>query len=291
MKNLIRFVLSGLLLLSFVTAVLSQETGQIGRELSRIVLKEGNYIIGTIISETSDAVTVETANMGVITVKRSEIRAIEKIDTSKMKAGKYWFPTPNSTRYLFGPTGRNLEKGEGYFQNIDIFFNSAHYGITDWLSIGAGLEAISTFSGNPVFMIIPKVGFEITEKFSVGGGVFYVNAASIASGASGGIAYGVATYGSRESNASLGAGWFFGGGEIGSEPVITISGMHRISRRLALVSENWIIPAGDSYFLLTYGLRFMGERMSVDWAFINSKDIIKEFPLGFPFWVSFNVNL
>lgn len=276
-------------------AVFSQETTQQPGQTHVVYLKDGSTVHGKMVSENDTEIKLQTSNMGEVIIKKSEITKTEILQDEKFKKGKYWFPNPNSTRYLFGPTGRNMKKGSGYYQNIDIFFNSLHYGFTDWFSIGAGFEAISTFSGHPVFMIMPKVGFNITDKFSAGGGIFYINANLASEGDelldanfSGGLAYGVVTYGTEDLNGSLGAGWAFSGeGDFSNEPIITVSGMGRVSRRIAIVTENWFVSKG---FLLTYGVRFLSERMSFDWALINNDEIMKTFPIGLPFWLSANFN-
>jgi len=99
--------------------------------------------------------------------------------------------------------------------------------------------------------------------------------------------YGVATTGNRESNFSLGVGWGYVGGTLTDRPVVTVGGQHRLSRRIALISENWFLPFDDSNgSVVSYGLRFIGEKIAVDLAFANSlEDAI--FPgvplLGFTF--------
>lgn len=97
---------------------------------------------------------------------------------------------------------------------------------------------------------------------------------------------------------SAGIGW--GTLKTGSEeaefqksPLITISGTARIARKLAFVSENWFIPYTSDgnkkyYPLFSYGLRFFGESLSVDFAFINNKDIVEVLFIGVPY-VSFSV--
>ncbi len=200
-----------------------------------------------------------------------------------------WYSDPSTERYLISQTGRNIPQGTGYYQNVLVFFNSAHYGVTDWFSLGLGFEAISTFSGNPILLVLPKLGFELSENISVGAGVHYLNASVLASEAQGGIAYGVFTYDFNRSNISLGAGWAFLQDELSSQPSLTISGMTRLSQRIGLVSENWVFLSDDDvYALFTYGIRFIGENTSFDLAFINSKDIAKTFPVGFPAWASFS---
>ncbi len=47
--------------------------------------------------------------------------------------------------------------------------------------------------------------------------------------------------------------------------------MTRIARKSALVTENWIIPFDEEYYgLYSYGIRFFGEKLSIDLVFINS---------------------
>jgi hypothetical protein len=54
----------------------------------------------------------------------------------------------------------------------------------------------------------------------------------------------------------------------------------RMSRRIGFISENYLVVGEDP--AISYGLRFMGERMTFDLAFVNvlGEDII--FP-GIPF--------
>ena len=69
------------------------------------------------------------------------------------------------------------------------------------------------------------------------------------------------------------------GSKWSEKPVITLSGMTRVSGRIALITENWFIPGLFGIFLR---IRFMGEKISIDIGLINSKDIIKIFPIGIP---------
>jgi hypothetical protein len=49
-----------------------------------------------------------------------------------------------------------------------------------------------------------------------------------------------------------------------------IGGQGRITRRVSMISENWFIPVdGGTEGLLSYGLRFLGEGLTVDLAFIT----------------------
>jgi hypothetical protein len=100
------------------------------------------------------------------------------------------------------------------------------------------------------------------------------------------VAYGSATYGTKEHNVTLNAGW----GAVKQQdpnssyawrgarrPMFTISAMTRISNRVMLVTENWLFTLREYDFqtetysmrnrgILTGGLRFMGEKNSFDFG-------------------------
>lgn len=79
-----------------------------------------------------------------------------------------------------------------------------------------------------------------------------------------------------------GLSWGFINGQFSQIPVITISGMTRISRRTALITENWFIPNNGLFGIYSYGIRFFGEKLSVDLAFLNNKDIARSLFIGIP---------
>jgi len=256
-----------------------------------VTLKDGSEIHGELVSKTSDQIVIKTAAMGEVSLSVEDINKIEETSQSDYKKGKYWFPNPSYSKYHWGSTGKNLKKGDGYYQNVLVIFNSAHYGITDWFSIGAGFEAISTFSGEPLFFVMPKFGYEFFKNFSVGVSYLYGNQ-SVAIKEEGfagiGIIFGTVTYGNSNFNGSVGLGWAHSAENLTSDPVITVSGMARVARRLAIVTENYMIPADPYYYIFSYGLRILGERSSFDISFLNSKDIASVFPVGLPIWISYS---
>ncbi len=256
-----------------------------------IKLVDGNEFYGKIIKRRKTDFDFETKTMGIVTIQNSKIKKMQIVEEGKMSGGKYWFPNPNNTRYFFAPSAFNLKEGEAYYQNVYILSNSANYGVTNNFSIGGGI--IIPFA----IYITPKVNFKITEKLYVGtGGIFGVIPGPEVIG----IAYAIATYGTNEHNVTLGTGYGFYDSEFANRPIITLNGMTRISRKVALVTENWSIPftrteyddmnwqnppvlkkVYDTYF--SYGLRIMGEKITIDIAFVNSKDIFEIMPIGVPY--------
>ncbi|WP_242927699.1 hypothetical protein [Pontibacter vulgaris] len=249
-----------------------------------IETKDGSVIQGRFMGQTEAGIKLMTESAGEVLIPNNQIRSAKVLDEAKFRKGVYWFENPNSSRYLFGPSAFSLRKGEAYYQNTYLVLNSFSYGVTNNFTIGGGFELISTFTGNPIVFLTPKYSFPITEKLRAGAGVFYANAIGTSDNFSGlGIGYGLVTYGNTDDNATVGLGYGFVDEEFSSQPVITISGMKRVSRKVGLVTENWIVPADGSYGIFSYGMRFMGEKITVDLAFLNNADIASEIPIGVPY--------
>ncbi|HNZ85615.1 MAG TPA: hypothetical protein PKN90_04720, partial [Paludibacteraceae bacterium] len=64
-----------------------------------------------------------------------------------------------------------LKKGEGYYQNTMLLLNSFNVGITDYFSIGGGIEFLSTFitlsevTLTPLSILHPKLVFPLPIIF------------------------------------------------------------------------------------------------------------------------------
>ena len=92
------------------------------------------------------------------------------------------------------------------------------------------------------------------------------------SGGTGGIGYGVGTFGDGDASATIGLGYGFAGGDIQSKPVAMVGGEARVSRRIALVTENYLLPTTDNRLVYSFGIRFMGEKITTDLAIFNTSD-------------------
>jgi hypothetical protein len=255
-----------------------------------IELEDNSELVGTYIGKDSTFVILKTSSLPKIEIPFIKIISIKIVDQENIKEGVYWFPNPNATRYLFGPSAYTLKKGEGYYQNTLLILNSVNFGVSDNFTIGGGLELISTFGAkDPIFFITPKVGFEIKENFHAGGGVLYARIPDVDGGL--GILYGIATYGSMDKNITGGLGWGFIEGDFSKRPIITVSGTSRFYRKFAFVTENWFAPIGNDFNyrgVISYGVRFFGSKIAVDLAFVNNKEIAEAIVIGIPF-VSFAV--
>ena len=290
MKNLIQTLL--LAIIVFATSNVFCQKTNISEpvdtnKIYKIELKDGSVFIGNIMQQDSINLVLKNSSIPKIEILVSKIKSIDEVDKSNFKNDSYWYPNPHATRYFYGPSAIGLKKGEGYYQNTYLVLNSFNVGISDNISIGGGLELISTFAAkDPIFFITPKVSYKVAEKFHAGCGILYARFTS--DFGSLGTVFATGTYGTTDNNITGSLGWGFVDSEFSQEPIITLSGMKRISKRAALVTENWLIPSGEYYGLLSYGVRFFGEKIAVDLAFINNRDIAEEIIIGIPY-VSFTV--
>lgn len=240
-----------------------------------ITMRDGSSLIGRIVVVGADSVEFVTG-IGRMPIAIKDIREITETDAGSMHGGQYWFPNPNTTRLFFAPTGQMLKKGEGYFSDYQLFFPGVAFGITDHISMGGGVSILPVGIDEQFYYLTPKVGFSAGERVHLAAGALVVGWG----GEMGGVGYGVATLGDGDASATFGLGYGFAGGEIYNKPVAMVGGEKRVSRRIALVTENYLLPDLEGNLLYSFGLRFMGERLTVDLALFN---VTNSEIIGIPF--------
>ncbi len=224
-----------------------------------ITLEDGSALFGKITAVGESDIKFKT-DMGEITIAINKIKKIVEISSSSIKDGEYWFPNPNRSRLMFGPTARSLNKGEGYFYDVWVFFPGLAYGITDNFMISGGVSIIPEVD-NQLFYLIPKVSFNAGKDLDIG---ISLNAFRLW-GKTLFIGLGNLTYGTDDHSVTGGLGMAFNEDNVADQPVWTIGGEYRLSRRVALVGESWFIPTkGNDGLFGIGGFRFFGEKMAVD---------------------------
>ena len=229
-----------------------------------VTLRDGSSLVGRIVVVGADSVEFATG-IGRVQLAMRDIREITETEATRMHDGRYWFPNPNTTRLFFAPTGQMLKRGEGYFADYQLFFPGVAFGLTDNISIGGGVSILPVGVDEQIFYITPKVGFSVGERVHLAAGALVASTG----GGTGGVGYGVGTLGDGDGSVTLGLGYGFAGGEIESKPVAMLGGEKRLSRRIALVTENYLLPISDDNIVYSFGLRFMGERLTTDLAIFN----------------------
>ncbi|HJP58530.1 MAG TPA: hypothetical protein VJ865_00970 [Gemmatimonadaceae bacterium] len=236
-----------------------------------LTLVDGSKIFGRVESVSADSVTFLT-QAGRLQLAIAQIKDVRTVSATDSNAREDWFPNPNATRLFFAPTGQMLKQGEGYFSDYEVFFPGIAYGVTDNLTIGGGFSLFPAGLEDQVYYFTPKVGISVNDRVHVATGLLLVGTP----GGTGGIYYGVATFGDGNGSVTVGGGYGFAGGKIESKPVGMIGGERRIAKRLGIVTENYLLPVSDNNFLYSLGLRFIGENITTDLALANvsGSDII-----------------
>lgn len=191
---------------------LSQETGsQIGSRVA-VVLTNGNEYIGIIKSDDGRELFLQTDNVGPLYINKSDIRAIKTIDSPKdIVAGEFRDNGPFTTRYCFTTNALGINKGENYTM-LNLYGPEVHFALTDKFSMGV----MTTWFGSPLVLAtkysIPtkneKVNFSLGNLLATSG---YIQSFR----GFGDLLFGNVTLGNRQSNVTIGGGYFFfqGGGK------------------------------------------------------------------------------
>jgi len=258
-------------------------------QMYRVETTDGNVLVGTRISANEKEVTLKTKQLGEVTVKRSEIKKMEKLDAGRFRDEEYWFKNPQSTRYFFGTNAIGLPAGEGYYQNTWVFLNNVNYGLSNSFSIGAGMIPTFLFGADSVpVWVLPKVSISTpNENIHLAGGAIAGTVLGAEDSGTAGLLYSVATIGSRDHNATVGIGYGVVNGTLSDTPAITVSGMTRIGRTTYLLTENYFFPSVDEANVISFGVRWAPENFAVDFGLFRPVSLDTEI-IGFP-WLGVTI--
>ena len=247
------------------------ETFLLGR-IYRVETRQGTAFNGTLVSMSLTSLEFDANELGHITLDRAQIRTADLVGARQPTAQAGYYDIGNGNRLFFAPTGRGLRKGEATLQDAELYLVGLNYGITNSLSMGGYMSVFPGVSlGQQFLMLTPKLSYPISDKLHMGFGLLYIRVPTgdIFGGGSGGsataagIGYGTLTYGSADDNFTVGLGYGFVEGEIGSTPTIQVGGQKRISRRISLISENYLIADNQAGMGGLYGLKFNWRRTNL----------------------------
>ncbi len=245
-----------------------------------ITLNDGSTLVGRITKIIHNEIKFQS-DLGEMTISIDKIMEIKEVEDESFREGKYWFPNPNRTRLYIAPTGRMLNKGQGYIYDTWLFLVGAAYGLTDNITISGGISIFPGLSLNEQLIIVsPKIGINSDGpiEFAVGGMFITV---PVDDPVTVGIINAMGTIGSDDKSLTLGLGYGYADGKLGDKPAVILGGEWRFTRKISFVSENWMLP-GVNDAIISYGLRFFGEKFSADIAFANILDEDAVFP-GIPY--------
>ena len=238
--------------------IVAAVTGQ----TQEVTLVGGSRHLGRVVT-TDDPVRFELLSGDVLEIARERITCLRPV-SGTLQGDAFWHDDPNDTRLFFGPTGRALPRGQGYFSVVEVVMPFLSFGITDRLTFSAGTPLIFTSEGPALAWLAPKLEVVRTDAFrgSVGVLAFFVRDAG-----SGGVLYAVGTFGRTTDRAvTAGIGWGYTGEDgIYEAPALMLGGETRVGPNTKLMTENYLFP-DEGFGILAAGPRFFGERLSADLA-------------------------
>lgn len=215
-------------------------------------------------------------------------RSTSRVKRSNNTYGSHYFSTSSAIP---------LRKGDGFYKNTMVSFNTVAYGLTEHLSVTGALDLVSLIrarTGGPVYSGRVQVSGSASELFHLGASVTYLNTripvgADVPEGAAAppGFFTGLAmvTYGSADNQLTLAAGWTHDGRRAGRRPVVNAGGAVRVFANVLFVTEHWIFMDPARNFLVhAFGARIIGNDLAIDVGLVHDKEYTKKVTaVGLPF--------
>jgi len=230
-------------------------------------LRDGSVLYGRVVEETPERIVLVTVNGVRLELPRAQVESM-RVSAGRAVEGAFWAEDPNSTRLFFTSTARPLKKGDGYVSSFMLFLPLVAYGVTDRFTIAGGTPILPEAFGR-MWYFAPKYTVAQRERsaFAVGA-LGFVLPEDLVDNGSVGIMYGAGTWGTRDRAITAGAGWGYvwtsGTSGVANDPVIMLGGETRVSRRVKLITENWMFTSGETDGFVSGGVRFIGDRLSAD---------------------------
>ena len=243
-------------------------------------IKDGTNRSGRLDSTTTLYYFINNPAIGVDRISKNSVAKIKEIKLNK----DGYFANPHYSRYFFGPSALPQTKGEFYWNNVLLEYNTIQYGVSDNFSVGVGGFLFNSLSGNVIMLPNAKYSIKLSDKshIALGGLMAIVHIKSSTSLNSAALPFVVYTYGNSEANLSVGAGWAHEN-EQGWAPKPTgfIAGMKRLSRNWVLQGEAFMFNNATNNSIYFTTLRYIRPTSSWDFGAMsfNFEDLKLSLPV------------
>ena len=226
----------------------------------RLLLQNGGMFEGEVLEIDESTFLINTMDLGKMRITKTDISSITYISADEV--GQMTFSNrkgdinPQPTRYYFAPSGLQLKKGEGYYQNAWLIYNQVSYGVSDHFTVGMSMTPFGT--GGTV-----KLGTKLSDKVSVSaGGIALV---PFTGDSPVGIGFANITFGDERKNLSISSGLGFSddGDNI---TLLNVSAMLEMSSNMWIISENYHIVE-DELTIISMGVRRASRTRDILWDY------------------------
>ncbi|MEM6783429.1 MAG: hypothetical protein AAF624_06805 [Bacteroidota bacterium] len=236
-------------------------------ERQRVVLTDGNVMVGVVLDERDDAVVLRSEDGLETTIPRSRIREVGPL----LERGLSQYD-PTRTRLFFSPTARTLPRGAGRISGYYLI-PSVAYGFTDRLDVSYGtLIPLVVNALNVKYQVVRRERVQV----ALGVGTLFTLGGSINGSASDfinslGTLYGLVTIGSEANALTLGLYSGFATNledtEFAPGVVILVGYERQFTDWFKLLAENYVgVTEVNAALASLVGARFGSRRFTVDVA-------------------------
>ena len=240
---------------------MNMATAQESETLMRIEKHDGTEFVGVILEDNEREVLIEVEDLGKLYIPKHTIKSMSFVSKEQFQNGKYIGEERFATRYFITTNGLPIKKGEHYAM-FSWYGPEIHFAASDHLSVGA----MSSWLGAPLIGSV-KYSFKLADGVHAGVGVLAGTLGWFNIRANGALGYGALTLGNRNVNLTFSGGYAHinpGDGYGGSgAPLLSVSGMAKVSRRFAIVADSFIYPGekeSGSFALIMPGFRYSGNK-------------------------------
>jgi len=254
--------------------------------------EDGSVVYGFFVEQSASFITVRSASLDIVSIPIDQITRIKYVNLMSEKDEKGNFiDYHSSTRYLISPSGYSLKKGQSYYENIWVFWNSYAYGFSDNFTVSASTELVSVLFTKEFPLIFINAKYSI--PFKNNSGAFGINLSYLTVPQNDFTSFlfltGAFTLGGRNNNLTLGIGGGFQleNGITDEVIPVTVSYMGRLSKKLSFITENWFILQDDldnTSGAISAGLRIHFKNPGSALNITLARPLTNNFtPIGIPF--------
>ncbi len=232
--------------------------------VQQVELGDGTKLLGRIVRIDGDDIFFRTLGNVDIRFERRDVRNVREV-RGELYNGEFWPEDPSDSRLFLAPTARVPGHGHGYFGVYELFVPSFGVGIGTVFMISGGFSAIPGIDlRDQVYYIAPKAQVFNSEYVQGAVGLFWAKPGT--NEESVGMAYSGVTAGTPRASFSGGIAFPFGSRSgFSDNPLLMVGGEVRATKRLKVITENWIAPSeGDA--ILSLGFRIITSRLTVEVA-------------------------
>lgn len=207
----------------------------------RIIKTDKSEVIAEILKEDEREIYVKTKEGRTFYIPQYAIKEIIELDNGDFNSnGNFVGEDKFATRYFISTNGLPIKKGEHYIQ-WNLFGPDFQFAVGENLNVGI----MSSWFGSPLIGSI-KWSTKLGERSQLGIGGLIGTGSWLAPDWGGALPFATVSFGDRTKNIAFSGGYgsIWANGDASGRAIVSVAGMVKISPRLSLVFDSFIMPRG-----------------------------------------------